>query len=252
MIVGAYLKNNILLLGGTGTLGKTIIKSKLFKNLYHPSRKRLNILDKSKIENYLIKNKINIIIHCAALARVKECEKNKKKAYKTNILGTKNVASSVANCFKKKNLNIKLVFMSSDGVYPSTKGNYKESDKLKPYNYYGFTKLEGEKIVKKLNDFIIIRTRFFDKNNIKFKYAATNIFTSSIEVNKLSLYIYKIIKKKFKGVINVGGKKVSDYKKYKKYKKNIKPCDKTIIFNSTNVKLASDASLNLKKFNRLI
>ena len=128
MIVGAYLKNNILLLGGTGTLGKTIIKSKLFKNLYHPSRKRLNILDKSKKKNYLIKNKINIIIHCAALARVKECEKNKKKAYKTNILGTKNVVSSVANCFKKKNLNIKLVFMSSDGVYPSTKGNYKESD----------------------------------------------------------------------------------------------------------------------------
>ncbi len=80
MIVGAYLKNNILLLGGTGTLGKTIIKSNLFKNLYHPSRKRLNILDKSKIENYLIKNKINIIIHCAALARVKECEKNKKKS----------------------------------------------------------------------------------------------------------------------------------------------------------------------------
>ena len=142
--------------------------------------------------------------------------------------------------------------MSSDGVYPSTKGNYKESDKLKPYNYYGLTKLEGEKIVKKLNDFIIIRTRFFDKNNIKFRYAATNIFTSSIEVNKLSLYIYKIIKKKFKGIINVGGKKVSDYKKYKKYKKNIKPCDKTVIFNSTNVKLASDASLNLKKFNRLI
>ena len=43
-------------------------------------------------------------------------------------------------------------------------------------------------------------------------------------------------------------------KKYQIIKniKNIKPCDKTVIFNSTNVKLASDASLNLKKFNRLI
>ena len=33
MIAGDYLKNNTLLLGGSGTLGKTIINSNLFKNL---------------------------------------------------------------------------------------------------------------------------------------------------------------------------------------------------------------------------
>ena len=246
------MKNNILLLGGSGTLGRAIIKSKLFSNINYPSKKTLNILNQKKIEDYLIKKKINEILHCAALARVKECEKNKKKAFKINVIGTQNVVKAVYNCSKFYNLKIKLIFLSSDGIYSSNKGNYKETDIPKPYNYYGWTKLQGENAVKKLNDYIIIRTRFFDKNKIKFNYAAVNIFTSSLEVHKLVKYINKIIKKKFKGVLNVGGNKISDYAKYKKYKKNIKPCDKSKIFNKAKVKLASDASLNLIKLKKLL
>lgn len=252
MIVGACLKNNILLLGGSGTLGRAIIKSKLIKNLNHPSSKVLNILNQNKVEDFLIKNKINIILHCAALARVVECENNKKKAYKINVLGTQNVVKSIYNCSKKHNQDIKIIFMSSDGVYSSTRGNYKENDSLRPYNYYGWTKLQGEKAIKKLNNYIIIRTRFFDKYKIKFDYAATNIFTSAIEVSSLVKYINKILKKKFKGILNVGHDKISDFEKYKKYKKNIKPCDKSKIFNNLNLKLATDASLNLKKLKKLI
>ena len=39
-----------------------------------------------------------------------------------------------------------------------------------------------------LKDYIIIRTRFFDKKKIKFNHAAVNIFTSAIEVNILVKY----------------------------------------------------------------
>ena len=134
----------------------------------------------------------------------------------------------------------------------STRGNYKETDNLKSYNYYGWTKIQGEKAIKKLNSYTIIRTRFFNKYKIKFNYAAVNIYTSSIEVRKLVKYLNRIIKKKFKGVLNVGGKRVSDFEKYNKYKKNIKPCDKSKIFNNLDLKLATDASLNLEKFNKLI
>ena len=82
MIVGVFLKNNILLTGGSGTLGSCIIRSKLFKNLIYPSKSSLNILKKKQIKNYLIKNDINLVIHCAAIARVSECENNKVKAKK--------------------------------------------------------------------------------------------------------------------------------------------------------------------------
>ena len=246
------MKNNILLLGGTGTLGSQIIKSKIFLNLKYPTKNKLNILNKKKIEKYLVINNISLIIHCAALARVKKCELDKNKAKKINVIGTENIVNSIIKVKKNNKRDIKLVFISSDAVYSSVKGNYKETDRLSPYNVYGWTKLKGEKIVKKLKNFIIIRTRFFDKKKIPFKYSATNIYTSSLEVNKLIKFISKLINKNFQGIINVGGPKISDYKKYKKYKKNLLPCDKSKILNELNFKIATDASLNINKLKKVL
>jgi len=251
LILGDFLKNNILLLGGSGTLGKAIISSKLFKNLKYPNSHELNILSKIKLETFIIKYKINLILHCAAYARVNKCERYKKKAYNTNVIGTKNITDAIIKCSRKINQKIKLVYISTDGVYPSKNGNYRENSKLKPYNYYGFTKLEAEKIVQKLRDYVIIRTRFFNKKKIKFKYSALNIYNSGLEVNILVKYIYKIIKKNFRGILNVGQPKISDYKNFKKYKKNLLPCDKSKIFKEINFRIAIDASLNLTKMNKL-
>jgi len=246
------LINKVLLIGGSGNLGSHIIKSKYFLNIKYPSKKYLNILNKKKIEKYLLKNDFNLVLHCAAMARVTECEENRKKAKKINVDGTRNIVNSIIKTNKKKKKNIKLIFISSDAVYPSTKGNYKENDNLAPYNFYGKTKLEGEKIVKKLKNYIIIRTRFFDKSKISFKYSATNIYTSSLEVNILVKYLFRLIDIDFKGIINVGRKKISDYSNYKKFKKNLRPCDKSKIFNKLNFKIASDASMNISKLSKIL
>ena len=90
------------------------------------------------------------------------------------------------------------------------------------------------------------------KKKIPFKYSATNIYTSALEVTSLVKYISILIKKNFQGVINVGGSKISDYKKYKKFKKSLKPCDKNEILNSLNFKIATDASLNLSKLKKFL
>ena len=89
------MKLKILLLGGSGNLGSKIIKSNFFTNLKSPSKRKLNILDKTGIEKFLIKHEINLIIHCAAIARVKDCEGNKNMAKKININGTKNIISAI-------------------------------------------------------------------------------------------------------------------------------------------------------------
>ena len=68
---------------------------------------------------------------------------------------------------KKYDKNIKLIHISSDGVYPSTKGNYSES-KIGPYNLYCWSKYLSEIPVRTLKNFII-RTRFYNKKKIKFK-----------------------------------------------------------------------------------
>ena len=240
------MNNRTLLTGGSGTLGGAIINSGLFKNLYAPTSKQLNILNYKKLKKFILKKKINLIIHCAALARMRECEKNISKAIEVNIKGTLNIVKSIN---KKK---IRLIYISSDGVYASTRGNYSESDPIKPYNVYGWTKVAAEYLVKTLDKYLIIRTRFFNKEKILFKYSANNIYSSSIEVNKLVVIIYKLIKKNILGIINVGQKKISDYDNYKEYNNRLKSCSKNKIFKNINFKIGSNSSLNINKLKKII
>ena len=81
MISGAYLlrAKKILLVGGSGALGSQIIKSRSFKNLDFPPKKNLNILKRATISRH-IKKGYDLVINCAAMARMKDCEKNPIKA----------------------------------------------------------------------------------------------------------------------------------------------------------------------------
>ena len=245
------INKNILLIGGSGNLGQKILSSQLFDKIFAPKKKKLNLLKPSQIDNFLKKNTIDIIINCASIARMKECERNKSKAIKNNILGTFNLINSIRNYQKKKKKKILLIHMSSDAVYPSIKGNYSEHSELGPYNVYGWTKLSAEFLVKTLENYILIRTRFYDKKKIKYKYSASDIFTSQIEINELPKYIKYIILENFRGVINIGGKKYSDYHLYKKENKNLKSFKRKNLMEKLNFTIAKDYSLNISKFNKI-
>ena len=56
---------------------------------------------------------------------------------------------------------------------------------------------------------------------------------------------------RFKGIINVGKKKQSDFLNYKKFKSNIKPCKRKDILKDLSFKIAKDASMNLNLFKKL-
>ena len=244
-------KNKTLLIGASGSLGSTIVKSALFKNLCYPSKKILNIENEKKIRKILIKNKFDLIINCAAIARMRECELDPSKAIKVNIFGMMNLVDEIINYQNQFKKEIKLIHISTDGVYPSTNGNYSENSQTEPHNVYGWTKFYSELIVKKLKNYAVIRTRFFDKNKIRFNTAATDIFTSMIEVQNLAKAIKTICMKNFIGVINIGEERKSDFENYKKFKKNIKPCKRKDIIRHLNFKIAKDASMNLKLFKKI-
>ena len=242
--------NKVLLIGGTGTLGTSIRRSKIFRNLDSPKKKKLNLLKKKNIQKFL-KKKYNLIINCAAMARMKSCEKNPIKAIKVNIFGTLNLVKEIINYeihYKKK---IKIIHISTDGVYPSVKGNYSENSTLKPYNVYGWTKLCSETLIKMLTNYVIVRTRFFNQKKIRFNTAAIDIFTSMLEVENLVKEIKKISSTNFVGIINVGKKRESDFSNYKKFKPNIKPCKRKDIVKKLSFKIAKDASMNLELLNKL-
>ncbi len=79
------------------------------------------------------------IVHSAAMTDVDKCEVEKELAYKINVEGTKKVAEAA------KKVNAFLVYISTDYVFSGDRGMYREDDETNPVNYYGYTKLEGEK-----------------------------------------------------------------------------------------------------------
>ena len=238
-----------LLTGGTGNLGKRL-KFHLSKEftLLSPLRNELDIINKSSVISFFESNKIDLIIHTAAMARMKECEENKREALKVNSEGTLNLVRAA----KKSQDEIRFIYISTDGVYPSKVGNYGEQSILEPYNYYGLTKLMGEFSVRTLSNFCIIRTRFFDPDNIPFAESANDIFSSSIDINKLVKIIVKISSMEVFGILNVGSfESLSDYERYKPFKKTLKESKRKYITQNLNFEIATNATMDLSKLKKL-
>ena len=99
------VNKKVLLIGGGGTLGSSIVKLKIFKDLDAPPKKKLNLLKRISIKKTL-KEEYHLIINCAAIARMKECEKNPNKAINVNVFGTLNLVKEIMSyeaISKKKN-----------------------------------------------------------------------------------------------------------------------------------------------------
>ena len=241
----------ILLTGGSGNLGQEITESGYFPKILSPSHKILDITEPKKVKEFFDENDFDAIIHCAALARMEECEKNPIQAIKTNIVGTCNLVSEVINKNNKKNMDIRFLYISTDGVYPGISGNYLENDATIPYNKYGWTKLGGECAVNLLNNFCIIRTNFFEPDNIIFEDSPDDSFSSKMPVNELVNAICLILKSDFTGTINVGSERESDFDKYKYFKPSIKVCKLNDMLKQVSFKMAKDSSLNINLWKKL-
>jgi len=101
--------------------------------------------------------KPDVIIHCAAITNVDYCEDNPKQAMAVN-------AESV-NKFLKYGSDARLIFISSDAVFPDGIHMATEKDQASPENIYGKTKETGEKYIKDASgNHIAIRTTIVGKN----------------------------------------------------------------------------------------
>lgn len=241
----------ILLTGGSGKLGQAIIRSGYFPPLLMPSRKVLDVTKPKTIENFFCNNDIDAVIHCAALARMGECEENPAKAIETNIIGASNIVIEIIKKENKSEKKIRFIHISTDGVYPGTEGNYSERDKTIPYDKYGWTKLGAECAVNLLSNFCIIRTSFFDPKNIKFDFSAIDAFSSKVQINYLAKAVAKMLYSDFIGVINIGDKRKSDYERYKQYKHSLKPCKLKDILKTIPFNMAKDASMNCSLWKKI-
>lgn len=143
-----YEDKNILITGGTGSLGQALTPLLLSKNvkkikIYSRDEYKQYVMkkkfDNDKLEFYigdirdkdrLIKacNNIDCIIHAASIKHVPSCENNPMEAIKTNIFGSQNVIDAA-----KYNLVNRIIGVSTDKA-------------VNPINFYGHTKAIMEKL----------------------------------------------------------------------------------------------------------
>lgn len=149
---------NILVTGANGQLGsslKSLAPNYPNFTFYFTDKNELDITKIRKIEEFVSKNKIQLIINCAAYTNVDKAEGEFPLANEINHLAVENLG------VVSKDNNIRLIHISTDYVFDGTlEKPYVETDKTNPTNNYGITKLKGEEALLKLNpeNSIIIRT----------------------------------------------------------------------------------------------
>lgn len=224
----------ILVTGGSGYLGSEIIKYLIKKNIIvYNIDKDKSIIKKNKnyksfkynltnfmqVESFFQNNKIDTVIHCAAVLEAKNKEKILLNNYK--------VAKHLLKCCKNYKIK-KFIFISSNCVYGDVNSlNLAEDRKKKPFENYGLSKLMAENEIKKylkffncivlrppsiigrgrlgslsiLFDYIFENRKIPIPGNGKNKYQ----FISADEIGEIC---FKFVNKNISGVFNIGNKNV--------------------------------------------
>jgi len=231
------VKKSIIVTGGDGTFAK-ILKLKNKKlNLKFLSKKELNILNTKSIENCLIKYKPQILIHTAGLSRpMEQHDINISKSIDLNIIGTANIVKSC------KKFNVKVIYFSTVYVYDGQKGNFRETDPVKPINNYALSKMGGECSVLMYKNSLVLRIQMTEKPFL-YNKAFSDLYTNFMFHEELVPILPKIINEY--GVINIGGKKRSVYEFAKIHNKNVKKI-------RNNIKLPPNQTMNLDKLKKII
>lgn len=234
----------ILLTGSSGMLGKDIYSlfnssNKFYvfgidkiKNNQIPVENQFigDLSDPEFLLNTLNRISPDIIIHCAAIVNLQICETNKELANSIHIEATKILANFDP-------INTKLIYISTDSIFDGERGNYLETDKTNPLNYYAKSKLLGEEAAKLNSNHLIVRTNIFGFNiplkkslaewalenfNHKNKiFGFTDIIFNAIYTKFFASILYNLVKKDINGIINLASKNNLSKYSFLKYLESI-------------------------------
>ena len=210
----------VLITGSTGRLGRELVK--VFSNSMHPTHKELDITDKELVYGFIKENAPDLIIHCAALASIRQCEENKELAWRVNVEGTENLVKSC----EEHNDDCYFIYISTACVFFGEKGNYIETDIPYPKNFYALSKLLGEFIVKysKLRKWLIIRTNFVAREKWPYPRAFVDRYGTYLFADDLASAIKSVVNQNFTGIVHVcGEEKLSMYDLAKITTSNVEP-----------------------------
>ncbi len=182
----------VLITGAGGLLGSQFqkISPSDFPNfeIISKNHAELDITSPVSLEQCLQELKPHFLINCAGYTNVDKAEHEQEKVKHINIQGIKILSKA---CAEQK---IKLVDYSSDSVFDGEKKSpYLESDDTRPINFYGWTKLESERVIQKNlgeKKFLILRVTWpYGKNGKNF----INYFMNHLQQFKETNQILKAV-----------------------------------------------------------
>lgn len=219
----------ILITGANGQLGSEICRVSTHENygaylgnyedIEGTQFTKLDITDRDKFLEIAKKIRPDWIIHCAAMTNVDLCEVQRDAALAVNVDGTRNAIDA------SKAVGTDILYVSTDFIFDGKKGYYKEDDVPNPLNFYGDTKLAGERLVGELDKHLIIRPsviyskrkgNFFSWALESLKNGEARVVTDQINSptlnTELAECILELVCKGVNGVYNtVGDERISRY-----------------------------------------
>lgn len=258
----------IVIIGATGFLGSALNKYFSKKNevvgaSIDASRDivYLNATNKLAVEDFLKREKPQVVIDTVALTSSVICEKDSELCKKLNFETAKNISNAC------KRVNAKMVFISSSYVFDGKKGDYSEKDVPNPITQYGKYKFLAEKEVLKLKDALVLRvdlmyglylgklragTSDFSKKEIELGYP--NQLRSPVFVKDVSRGIEALINERQKGIFHVAGpekiKMIDFIQAIISYLPN-SPSIKIVDSSNFLVKSPENSTLNISRIKRL-
>ena len=143
----------ILVIGGSGFIGRAFLQTYAPKYktyfTYHKNEFktanawgwRLSLNSEIHMCHILSELRPDIVIHAAGLTSVKKCEQDWQWTYDINVRGTHDLVNLC------RDINARIIYLSTDFVFDGNRGNYEETDDPFPQTRYGRSKLMAEEIV---------------------------------------------------------------------------------------------------------
>lgn len=226
-----------LITGGSGALGTEL--KKRYPNALTPTHDELDLKDRNAVFDYFEKHAdIDLVIHAGALTGIRPCEEDNELAWKTNVEGTRNLVDAVLSLKHK----VQFIYVSTACVFDGHHEMYKESSIPYPENFYALTKLVGEHEIRRLPEYLIVRTNFVAKKKWPYPKAFTDRFGTYLFADGVAKGIEDVQKENLRGIVHiVGEKKISVYELAKITTPDVQPMT---IKDYSGPKLTMDMSLD--------
>jgi dTDP-4-dehydrorhamnose reductase len=135
----------VLISGGTGQLGRALLRTAPLAECFAPTRQQLNLTDFDAMWTQVKQFAPDVIIHAAAMTDVDGCERDPDAAWRINALATQNMAAAAQEA------GARLVYLSTNFVFDGEASEpYHEFAAAAPISMYGASKLAGEDAVRAL------------------------------------------------------------------------------------------------------